>query len=199
MIDEENSKKSIDVNAMVKFFDDIGAETMLDLFALESILMTIEVKFIPNRWKAFDNFLGVKKDEWIKVKYFDDEGNKNKELLSIPNNKGGIYIYYINPEGVPIDNYFCIMYVGRAHFGEGTQNLRKRVNSYEGESKDLYKGRIKIRELFNRYKEYLYVMYRPIDGNDNIDRFEEELTAAIVPPVNDDLFQKALKDGKNMF
>ena len=133
------------------------------------------------------------------IKYFDNKGEKNKELFDIPNDKGGIYIYYINPEGIPIDNYFCIMYVGRAHYGEGTQNLRKRVISYETESKDLYKGRIKIRELFNRYKEYLYVMYKTIDGNNNIDRFEKELTTAIVPPVNSDLFQKALKDEANMF
>lgn len=199
MIDEEALKIDVTSDALKELGVELGIETMLDLAAFRTKSLTFEVTYDPRRWKHFDNFLNLDLDSWAKVKYFDENGNKNAKLSEIPNDKGGIYIYYIQPTGVPVDNYHCIMYVGRAHFGEGTQNLRKRVYSYETESHNKYTGRVTIRELFNRYKEYLYVMYCPIDGNDNIDKLERELTTAIVPPVNGDLFQDSLKASKKMF
>ncbi len=196
------SKDRADDSGMVDIFstlDDLGVETAEDLLTLRLRAMKFEVYFIPKLWNNFDNFLGIKPENWTKIKYFQNDGNKNDELLNIPNDKGGIYIYYIQPSMLPLDNYFCIMYVGRAHYGKGTQNLRKRINSYETEAKQKYSGRVSIRNLFNRYRDYLYVMYVTVDGNNNIDRLEEELVKAIVPPANQDLFQKELKDEKKMF
>lgn len=199
MINEDELMQEVDGNSAVEILKRLGIKTQLDLAMIETDICTFKVTFIPNRWEHFENFLSITNGSWVKVKYFTSNGEKNPELARIPNDKGGIYIYYIEPEGVPVDHYSCIMYVGRAHYGEGTQNLRKRINSYESESEDLYRGRIKIRQLFNIYKNYLHVMYITIDGNDKIDKLEKELTTAIVPPVNSDLFQKTLKDARNMF
>lgn len=199
MINEKQLRTDVTSDALEAVKDELGIETMLDLDAFRTKNLTFEVTYDPNRWKYFDNFLDISLDSWKKIKYFDEAGEKNAKLAEIPNDKGGIYIYYIQPAGVPIDNYHCIMYVGRAHFEEKSQNLRKRVYSYETESHNKYTGRVTIRQLFNRYKDYLYVMYCPVDGNANIDKLEQELTAAIVPPVNGDLFQNSLKAARKMF
>ena len=199
MIDEEQLKIDVTSDALKDVGIDLGIETNLDLIAIRTKILTFEVTFDPLRWESFNNFLNIDLNNWESVKYFDETGKKNAELTRIPNDKGGIYIYYIKPAGVPVNNYCCIMYVGRAHYGENTQNLRKRVYSYETESHNKYTGRVTIRQLFNRYRKYLYVMYCPVDGNDNIDKLEQELTAAIVPPVNGDLFQESLKAAKKMF
>lgn len=195
----DDINRLIDDNRTIDVINALGIENMNDLCALLERNFKFEISMNPIQWNNFENFLEISEADWRKIKYYDKLGNKSEELSKIPADKGGIYIYYIKPEGIPLDNYCCIMYVGRAHFGEKTQNLKKRINSYDTEARDQYKGRATIRQLFRRYREYLYVMYIAIEGNDNIDRMERELTMAIVPPANSDLFQKALKDERKMF
>lgn len=198
MLEDKRLDDAASAEDIKKYMKSLGITTLNDLQASMIRNLTVEIKLVPEAWKSFDNFLGIKESDWTKIKYYKD-GKKNEELAKIPNDSGGIYVYYIQPEGVPVDNYHIIMYVGRAHYGEGTQNLRKRVYSYDGEANDVYKGRASIRGLFSRYREYLYVMYVPVDGNDNIDRLERELTVALDPPVNSDLFHQSLKTERKMF
>lgn len=198
MLEDKRLDGAASAEDIDKYLKALGITTLNDLYASMIRNLTVEIKLVPEAWKSFDNFLGIKESDWTKIKYYKD-GKKNKELAKIPNDSGGIYVYYIQPEGVPVDNYHIIMYVGRAHYGKGTQNLRKRVSSYDGEANDIYKGRASIRYLFKRYREYLYVMYVPVDGNDNIDRLERELTVALDPPANSDLFHQSLKTERKMF
>ena len=199
MLNKERLDEEYNQDDIQKYLESVGIENLNDLQATMISNLTYEFKLVPDAWKSFDNFLGIKKTDWTKIKYYNSDGTKNDDLLSIPNDKGGIYIYYIQPEGVPVDNLFFVMYVGRAHYGEKTQNLRKRVNSYDREANNPYKGRPSIRSLFKRYKAYLYVMYVTVDGNDKIDQLEQELTVAINPPINSDLFHPSLKAERNMF
>ena len=104
------------------------------------------------------------------------------EINSLPNDKGGIYLFYIKGICLPfIENY--IVYIGRCKSTE-SQNIRKRAKEYY--TNDYLKGkRQMIQKMFKHWKEYLYYRYYPDVDNDRIDINESFLIRAILPPYNE--------------
>lgn len=196
MFNEDNARQKVSEEDLLDFVKNI--HTVGDLRTAKIRNSTYKIVLSTMLWKEYDDFLNIKPDDWQELKYFDANGEKNKQLNSIPNDKGGIYIYLVKPP-IPIRYIDTILYVGRARSNGETQNLRKRINHYNTEKNDYINGRPTIRTIFNEYSDYLYVMYYPLDDNDKIDKLESELISAIAPTANKDLKQKALKDGRDSF
>jgi len=105
---------------------------------------------------------------------------RNPQLGTIPNDKGGIYLFLAKPNILP-GSHLYLMYVGRAHIST-TQNLRKRCSQYPVEKK-----RPKIKRMIEQWGKYLYIRYLPLDNNATIDIVESELINKILPPFNDEI------------
>lgn len=135
-----------------------------------------------NEWGNFPEHLKtLVQQPWAEFKYFVDETNElSPEAASIPNDCGGIYLFYINAKVIP-DVHVYLAYIGRAKKTD-SQNLRKRVREYASEEK-----RPKICDMKHYWGKYLYVRYLPLPtvSNDTIDELEEELIKAVLPPFND--------------
>ena len=117
-----------------------------------------------------------------KIKYF---GNSDKQLSEevdkLPNDRGGVYIYSIENSLVPsLGSY--IMYVGRARKTE-YENLRIRIKAHFSQYKR-HEENERLERVFDNWKQYVYLSYLPMDGNDVIDLMENQLITALTPPCN---------------
>jgi len=143
------------------------------------------LRFILNTtlWDSFDSgVLSIisPSQSWNEVKLLAPDGKRNPQLNTIPNDKGGIYLFLAKPNIIP-ESYLFLMYVGRAHIST-TQNLRKRCSQYPVEKK-----RPKIKRMIEQWGKYLYIKYLPLDDNTTIDNVESELINKILPPFNDEI------------
>ena len=143
------------------------------------------VPFILNpndEWSKFpDHLKAIVQRPWTEFKYFVGSGNTiNTAISNVPNNCGGIYLFYIKANVIP-EIHLYLAYIGRARSTD-KQNLRKRIRDYATETK-----RPKICDLKRHWSSYLYVRYLPLpqENNDLIDELENELIKAVLPPFND--------------
>lgn len=143
----------------------------------------------PYRWN--DNLLD--KDNPIRdvanwsneIKYMDGDKVSN-EIKTLPNNTGGIYMFYIKGLNLTfVENH--VMYIGRCWY-TNKQNIRKRANEYFREKK-----REKIKKMFKFWKDHLYYRYYKDTDNDRIDRNEVQIIRAILPPMNEAIPDKLIK------
>jgi excinuclease UvrABC nuclease subunit len=142
-----------------------------------------KIRFILNTtlWDSFDSTvlrIISQSQSWTEVKLLAPDGKRNLQLSTIPNDKGGIYLFLAKPNILP-ESHLYLMYVGRAHFST-TQSLRKRCSQYPAEKK-----RPKIRRMVEQWGQYLYIRYLPLEDNATIDLVEGELINKILPPFND--------------
>lgn len=153
----------------------------------KDLIYRIEYYHNPQRW--IDNMQDMSNpimdvNNWSpELKYFKtDIDEVSDEISNLPNNTGGIYMFYIKGICLPfIENY--ILYIGRCKFTDG-QNIRKRANEYF--LNDYRKGkRIMIQRMLNHWKEYLYYRYYPDTDNNRIDTNESILIRSIFPPFNE--------------
>lgn len=150
-----------------------------------------EVVFSLNydKWRDFDDEIKLLVDsEWRTVKFLDEKGDLHEELKEIPADKGGIYIFILNPNIVPGAHTY-IMYIGRAQY-TSNKNLRKRCRDY------LRDMRPKIATMRETWGKELYIKYLPLNDNETIRKVEKELIRVIIPPFNDripDLYKASKK------
>lgn len=118
-------------------------------------------------------------DEWKEIKFMNDTATSINEMIeTVPTDKGGIYIFFLRPDIVPVVHKY-ILYVGRVQFTQH-QNLRKRFREYVTDSR----GDIEfMRETWGKD---LYIRYLPLTDNELIKSLEKELIRIIVPPCNTD-------------
>lgn len=118
------------------------------------------------------------------IKYLDNDGKVSPRLDQLPNDAGGLYLFFIQGPTLPSSEMY-LAYVGRALYTE-SENIRKRVKKYLWES--TYKnGRPKIARLFRHWKNYLYIRFCFTTDNTLIEAGEATLIRAILPPFNSDL------------
>lgn len=92
-------------------------------------LKTVEYPLNPTLWKLFDLEVNLGFDNWVTYKYLDENGERlNNELDLIPNNKGGVYLFFVKCPIMPGISEFPF-YIGRAFITE-YQSLRKRIKEY---------------------------------------------------------------------
>lgn len=132
-------------------------------------------------WENYENRKSViDLQRMRKIKYFEGE-QLSDDIDAMPADKGGIYIYMIQNPVIP-DCGTYIMYVGRAR-KTANQNLRNRAKSHYSQY-IRHEENERLERLFDHWKKYLYLLYLPIEGNDEIDLAEDELILALAPPCN---------------
>lgn len=123
----------------------------------------------------------IRLDQMRKVKYFaSDNYSLAEEIEYLPEDKGGVYIYSIENDLVPLGSY--IMYVGRARKME-KHNLKVRAKSHYDQYRR-HEENERLERVFDHWKPYVYISYLPIEGNDMIDLVEKQLILALTPPCN---------------
>jgi len=161
-------------------------------------LHTVDFKLYPKLWKDFsieDEILEAL--EWRETKFLNDEGTDfSDEVKNLPNDSGGIYIFIIKSNVLKgISEYLA--YIGRAQFTEN-HNLRIRCKRYLSQYLN-EKERPKITTLMNYYKNHIFLRYTKVSDNDLIVRLEAELINSLLPPFNDEVPNKIVRQAINAF
>lgn len=139
----------------------------------------------PNRWN--NNILPYNDPvcnmaNWSEeIKYLNPtDDDISDEIKNISNLHGGVYIFLLKGVNLPfMENY--ILYVGRARF-TSNQNLRKRAKEYFNDTR-----RLLIKNMFTKWKPYIYYRYYYETDNTRINQIEATLIRAIMPPLNEDI------------
>lgn len=146
----------------------------------------VEFSLSRETWFKFelpDLGVDISFPKWQSIKYLNHNGNAlNDDTNNIPNDSGGLYLFYVNCQILPIMTCFPF-YIGRAKHTEN-QNLRKRIKSYHQNYINSTE-RPKITRMLNYWKEDLFVAYITINSNEHIDQLEEYLINSLVLPMND--------------
>jgi hypothetical protein len=140
----------------------------------------------PNRWRAIPDSIRdiIHKQKWSElIKYLDSDGNLSEELNELPENEGGIYMFFIQGHTLPEFELYPA-YIGRA-LNTDNQNIQKRIKCYLHESQ--MNKRPKIVQLFESWKDYLYIRYFHTSDNDLIEMEEKVLIRSILPPFNSEI------------
>lgn len=169
-------------------------------FILSDNIKTHEViyRLYPGLWNQFDYTLIEKINPvWNEVKFLNADGDDiSDEMKSLPNDHGGIYIFVIKNNILPNSSEY-LAYIGRAQFSDN-HNLkircRKYFYEYLGEN-----GRSKIIRMIGKWGNQLYVKYAEIDNNNDTIKLEADLINAILPPFNDAIPEKTIRQAVNAF
>ena len=162
-----------------------------------SSLKSSKIHFIINPlfWETFDEAI---RDElhntsvWEETKFLAEDGDINPGMNTLPNDSGGIYLFVAKPDIIP-NTHSYLMYVGRARC-TGSQNLRKRCQEYLKEQ-----SRPKVKRMSEGWGQYLYIRYLPLTDNTLIDLIEAEIINKILPPFNDAIPNKQVRDAVKAF
>jgi len=164
----------------------------------EAKLHTFSFSMTPKLWQNFSVSQDIMDSlQWKEVKFLNDEGTAfSDEFDQIPNNQGGIYIFIIKSKVLPgISEYLA--YIGRAQVTPN-HSLKSRCKRYFREYLN-EKERPKITALLNFFKEHLYLKYATVPDNETIVRLEAELINSILPPFNDAIPNKVVRQAVNAF
>ena len=132
-----------------------------------------------------------------KIQFFDgSSASLSSEVDNIPNDKGGIYFYVLENPFVPEFGKY-IMYVGRAH-KTAYASLRQRAKSHYSDFVNARENS-SLARLYSDYAPYVRFHYVPVDGNDVIDKVEEELIVSLTPPCNDKIPSVRLRQKMRAF
>lgn len=158
----------------------------------------LEFKVCPDLWKDGD-FISdhISFDDVQEIKYLNDTGSiLNADNEALPTN-GGLYFFYIKPTTFP-EMTSHLVYIGRAQ-KTVNQNLRKRCKSYfQKYCKE--DERPKIARMIKQYGKYLYLRYIDLgDDNDLIVELEAKLINNLLPPFNDEIPSKVVRDAIKAF
>ena len=117
------------------------------------------------------------------IKYYEG-GVISESIKNLPTNTGGIYMFYLKGINLPfIEKY--VVYIGRCHYSEGRQHIRKRAKEYDSDE-----SRTDIVRMKKYWKDYLFYRYYPETNNEQIDKDEVALIRAIRPPFNSEIPDK---------
>ena len=89
----------------------------------------------PSLWKGASLVVktAIQSLTWSNyIKYLDSEGKLSKELDDLPNNSGGLYLFFIQGTTVPASEKY-LAYIGRAKYTD-TENIQKRVKGIYGKA-----------------------------------------------------------------
>ncbi len=129
---------------------------------------------------------------WNEVKFMNDDGELHEDMSTIPNDKGGIYIFRVKSDLLPeIINY--AIYIGRAQYNNATYSLRARCRRYHKDT------RVGVRKMRNYWGEHLYISYSTIDDNELIVDLEKFLISSILPVYNAQIDDVEVREARNAF
>lgn len=118
-------------------------------------------------------------------------------IKALPRNAGGIYLFFIKGNILPpFETYLA--YIGRAQLSS-THSLWERCRKYYYEFFDEEHGRPQITRLLGKWGPHLYLRYLALTDNEQIRRLEAELINAILPPFNEEIPDKIVKQAVAAF
>lgn len=153
---------------------------------------------VPKLWDDFRcDCIDLNAVTWHKCKFLNSDGSElSNEMKNLPNNKGGIYLFFVKPPVIPgLSKY--LMYIGRAKLTD-KHNLRVRCTKYFTEYHS-EKSRPKIARLLSYWGKYLYVYYIELEDNALIDELEAILINSLLPPCNDYIPAKTIRAAVKAF
>lgn len=172
----------------------------ISAFNLAEEIKLREIKYMlhDGLWSKYDltpidlDFKG-----WTSIKYLDDFGTDfSTEIDLLPNNKGGLYLFYVKcPIIIGVTEF--PFYIGRAQLTQG-QNLRKRCREYftkfarEDE-------RPKITRMIKYWGKDLHLAFKPVDDNPDIIDYEKKLINSLLLPMNDEIPDREIKQAIKAF
>lgn len=124
----------------------------------------------PEYWNAFTWATTL---SWTRLKFHQSS------VIHVPNNLRGVYTFVAEP-GVanhPSCNY--LLYVGMVE----DSNFRTRFSSYLAEP-NKFKPREHVLYMIDRWRDYLWFYYSPLDPTFPAKTLEDALITAFLPPVN---------------
>ena len=150
-----------------------------------------QIELPSHLWRTFnpDILKILQTAKWNTFKYFSSYGIIGDAISSVNNKKGGIYIFYVDPQIVP-ERQRILMYVGEAQI-TANQNLRKRISEYKSYLPPDY-SRPKISTMLQQWWEDLYCSYIELDDNELIMQIETELINKLILPFNDKIPDKKI-------
>jgi hypothetical protein len=165
----------------------------------ENKVFDVTFYHMPSRWQAIDlTDFAINPADWSEeIKFLaPNELDVSDEMKSLPENCGGIYIFFIKGMILPYFETY-LAYIGRAQF-TNAQNLKKRCNSYYYE---FFKEnrRPKIARMIEKWGNYLYLRYYRSIENDFIKRVEEKFINGILPPFNDEIPEITINEPEPAF
>lgn len=140
--------------------------------------LTLDFQLNIDKWKTVNpDIKSIVSKPWKSIKFLNLNGTGiNKEIDTVPDDKGGVYVFVLRPGIIP-DIHMYILYIGRARKKNGF-SLQRRCRSY------LKDDRVKIAYMREMWGEKLYFYYLPLDDDDMIECVERELIRVIIPPCN---------------
>ncbi len=140
--------------------------------------LTLEFELNIDRWNEFNpEIRKIISQEWKMVKYMNDDGTElNKEIETVPDDAGGVYLFLLKPELLP-EVHLYIMYIGRARKMRNF-SLRQRCKEYYKDT------RPKIAVMRELWGSQLYFRYLVLPDDETIAKVERELLRVIIPPCN---------------
>lgn len=161
-------------------------------------LRNVCYRLYPPLWIKYDlPEIDLDISNWITIKYLNEDATElNHDLLKVPNNKGGLYLFSIRCNIIPgISSY--PVYVGRAQLTKG-QNLRKRTREYYTKF-----AREDERPLITKMIEYwgneLHLSFIEVEDNDDLIDFEKRLINSLLLPFNNQIPDVEIRQGINAF
>lgn len=136
----------------------------------------------PTQWRTYSMQQQL---SWQFVKF--EEANR----VSVPDQRG-VYAFVVRHDNGYFPPHGYIMYIGNTGAGESLNTLRARYGDYIQERKR--NKRPAVHFMLNAYKDDLFFFFVPFaDCNIDLDKIEEALNDAIVPPVNKKDFSAELR------
>lgn len=149
-------------------------------------LREVPFKLHKALWDKFDfPGLDLRFDQWNKIKYLNDTADDfNASINNIPNNQGGLYMFYVRCEIITgLTEY--PLYIGRAQLTQH-QNLRKRVKEYF-QKYARNNERPKITRMFQYWANDIHIAYYTLVDNEDIIDLEKQIINSLLLPMNDEI------------
>lgn len=125
----------------------------------------------PPFWSDTNNHIHIKL-HWKEIRF--SSVNKN----SIPE-KRGIYCFVVKPKLPSFLETKYLFYVGKTN-----RTLRLRFKEYLKKQSGKGKTRVKVSEMLELYKDYLYFYFAEINSGKDVDTCEEKLINTYLPHIN---------------
>lgn len=171
-----------------------------EAFILSDHIKTHQIVYVhsPLLWQNLDrNTIDRVQPVWTEVKFLNDVGDDiSDDVKALPDNSGGIYIFIIKCDILPTTTEH-LAYIGRAQYS-ANHNLRVRCRKYYYEYFQ-ENGRPKITRMIAKWGNNLHLKYATIASNNDIVELEAQLINSILPPFNDQIPEKKIRQAVNAF
>ena len=173
---------------------------MIDIFELGKTIKCHKIVFniCPDLWTDANHILSKLKHKKVKeIKFLNRTGTKlNSQVNSLPLN-GGVYFFIVKASSLP-DTANYLLYIGRAK-KTNSHNLKIRCKKYFTKYNN-EKERPKISRMIDAYGKFLYLNYFDLgEDNDLISDLEKRLINNLIPPFNDFIPEKTIRDAVKAF